>query len=243
MTMLEIVVVLIIIAGLMYLGAMAASRLTRSRLNDDTTSLASVIRRSGQLAAETGLLHRVVLDLDAGTYRVEVCEGGPASIAKNPEQADQVLSVDQKRTALEDAQRRLQSVPQNMLPQGDEESGQDMALALANQLGARRTCSLAAAESGKFDNKDLMLTISPGVKIRSVWVQHLEEPVSSGLVALHFFPVGSAEKAIVELGDDDDAFSILIHGLTGRVEVRDSPVDRPEDFFLRDVNGDAVPES
>ncbi len=241
--MLEIIVVLIIVAGLMYLGAMAASRLSRSRLNDDTTSLASVVRRSGQLAAETGLLHRVVLDLDAGTYRVEVCEGGPAAIEKDPKDQDRDMSVDQKRLALEDAQRRLQSVPQNMLPQGDEQSGQDMALALAGQLAARRTCMLAQAESGKFDNKDLMLTMSAGVKIRSVWVQHLEDPVSSGLVALHFFPVGSAEKAIVELSDDDESFSILIHGLTGRVEVRDSPVARPEDFFLRDINGDAVPES
>lgn len=247
MTMLEMIVVLIIIAGLVYLGAMAVGRLSRSRLNDDTMSMAALARRASQLATETGKLHRMVIDLDAGTYRLEVCEGGPAAIVKNPEQ-QRPMTADDKRLALEEARRKLQSIPQNMMPTPsaggmDEGQGEAMALALAGDLAAQRTCALAAGESGRFDNKDLIYPISGGVKVRSVWVQHLEEPVSSGLVAIHFFPVGSAEKAIVELADDDDAFSLLIHGLTGRVEVRDTAVQSPEDFFLRDVNGEAVPQS
>jgi prepilin-type N-terminal cleavage/methylation domain-containing protein len=244
MTMLEIVVVLIIIAGLAYLGAMAASRLTRSKLNDDTNEIAGLARRTSQLATETGYLHRLVLDLDAGTYRVEECKGGPAAIDKNPERKDNEQSEDQKRAAIEEARRKLQSVPQNVLPSGaNQEDGEAMALALAGELSARRTCALAVAESGKFDNKELRGNLSGGVKIRSVWVQHLQDPVSSGMVALHFFPIGSAEKAIVELADDDDTFSVMVHGLTGRIELRDTAVSNPEDFFLRDVTGDEVPES
>jgi len=243
MTMLEIVVVLIIIAGLAYLGAMAASRLTRSKLNEDTNELAGLARRTSQLAAETGFLHRLVLDLDTGTYRVEECQGGPASIDKHPEAKDREQSKAEKDRALDEARRKLQSVPQNVLPQGaEQEDGEAMALALAGQLSARRTCTLAVAESGKFDSKELRGALSSGVKVRSVWVQHLEEPVSGGLVALHFFPIGSAEKAIIEVSDDDETFSVLIHGLTGRVELRDAAVQNAEDFFLRDVNGAEVPE-
>ncbi len=241
--MLEMVVVLAIIGGLAYLGAMAAGRLTRTRLNDDTVGLSAMARRAGQLAVETGELHRIVLDLDQGTYRIEECKGGPAAIVKHPEEQDHDLTPEQKAAAIEEARRKLQSLPQNVLPQGgDEERAEAMALAMAGQLDALRTCQLAAGESGKYDGKDLITPVSSGVKIRSVWVQHLEDPVSSGLVAIHFFPVGSAEKAIVELADDDDAFSVLVHGLSGRIETRDSPVARPEDFFLRDVTGEAVPE-
>jgi hypothetical protein len=218
--------------------------LSRSRLNDDTTAMAGLARRASQLATETGKMHRLVLDLDGGTYRIEICDGGPAAIEKNPKLL-RVMSQDEKRAALEEARRKLQSMPQNMMPQGntDEAQGEAMALALAGDLQAARTCTLAAGESGRFDSKDLVFPMSGGVKIRSVWVQHLEDPVSSGLVAIHFFPIGSAEKAIIELADDEESFSILIHGLTGRVEVRDSAVQRPEDFFLRDVNGDEVPQS
>ena len=76
MTILELLVVIAIIGMLSYLGYGAVRWLRGANVVEATTELASVMRRTEQLAAETGLMHRVVIDLDAQTYRVEVCEGG-----------------------------------------------------------------------------------------------------------------------------------------------------------------------
>jgi hypothetical protein len=63
-----------------------------------------------------------------------------------------------------------------------------------------------------------MLDPDRGIKVREVWVQHLEESVTSGQVSISFFPLGWAEMAIVEVADGDgNAFSVLVYGLTGRV--------------------------
>jgi hypothetical protein len=75
-----------------------------------------------------------------------------------------------------------------------------------------------------------------------VWVQHLRDPVTSGMVAIHFFPLGSAEKAIVEIGDGSKTFSVVVWGLTGRVELQDGAIRDPDDFLYRDAEGEESEE-
>ncbi|MBC8142924.1 MAG: hypothetical protein H7Y38_15985, partial [Armatimonadetes bacterium] len=43
------------------------------------------------------------------------------------------------------------------------------------------------------------LRSAKGIKFREVWVQHAEDSVTAGVVSIHFFPIGSAEKSIVAL--------------------------------------------
>lgn len=234
-------VVLAIIAGLMYLGSSAIKWVTRSTLVENAQHLGALLRRSSQLAVEQGALHRLVIDLDAQTYRVEACEGGSAAISREPEpEVDR--SADKRQAAIEEARRRLAGLPAGALPAGVDTSAEDMALALAGQLGARRVCTLTDGVTGDLDSKPLTGKIDTDrdVRIKAVWVQHLEDPVTSGLVAIHFFPLGSAEKAVIEVADDRGAFHVLVHGLTGRVEVRSEPLRDPEGFFLRDAEGNRV---
>ena len=73
-------------------------------------------------------------------------------------------------------------------------------------------------------------------------VQHLEEPVTEGEVSINFFPLGHAEKALLEVADDEGTqYTVLLHGLTGRVEVRDGEVD-PDKHMRRNAAGDEVDE-
>lgn len=244
MTILELLVVIAIIGMLSYLGYGAVRWLRGANVVEATTELASVMRRTEQLAAETGLMHRVVIDLDAQTYRVEVCEGGPGAISSKPLVAG-ASSDEERKRAVEDAKNRLASLPQGSLPAGsDPEQSEVMALALAGELGALRTCALSTALSGDTEGRELVRALDPNrsAKVTQVLVQHLEDPVTKGLVAIHFFPLGSAEKAIVEVGDGDKTFSILVHGLTGRVEVRDEPVRNPDEFLMRDATGERTEE-
>jgi len=249
MTILEVVVVIAIIGMVSWLGVGAIRWLRGANAVETSVEMAAVLRRTSQLAQTSGELYRVVFDLgatdrDPQSYRVEVCAGGPAALSKEPELPD--VSEDAKKRAIEDAKQRLaSSAPQGALPTGgDEESSQDMALALAGQLGARRTCTVSAELFGDPDGKGAVRQIDTGrgARIRQVWVQHLEDPVAHGLVAVHFFPTGAAEKAILEISDGRNTFTALVHGLTGRVEVRDGALRDPDDFLLRDATGEEIEE-
>jgi hypothetical protein len=78
------------------------------------------------------------------------------------------------------------------------------------------------------------------IKIRRVVVQHLEDPVLDGVVVIHFFPMGNAEKSVLVVADDDgNAYSILVHPFTGRVEVQQGETDIDE-FMRRDAAGNKV---
>lgn len=243
MTVLEVVVVLAIVVGLAALTTGAVRAVRRSTLVDSANELAALMRRASQLAGETGKLHRLVLDLDGQSFRVEACEGGPAALSKAPE--PKAVDAEARKAAVEEARRRLASLPQGAIPASASDSAEasdDVALALANQLGARRTCQLADSYAGALDGRPLMgqLAGDRGVKLQKVWVQHLEDPVQAGLVAVHFFPLGSAEKAVVELADEDGPYQLLVHGLTGRIELRSDVLRDPEAFFLRDATGAKV---
>ena len=80
------------------------------------------------------------------------------------------------------------------------------------------------------------------IKIRRVIVQHLEDPVLDGVVMVHFFPLGNAEKSMVVVGDDDgNYYTLLVHPFTGRVEMRKGEVDA-DDYMRRDAAGNRVEE-
>ena len=124
----------------------------------------------------------------------------------------------------------------------------DQAAALAGvRVGATR-CGVATATGGDLanfhdaPNTHELATHGGKIKVRRVHVQHLKDPVTTGQVSINFFPLGHAEKALIEVADDDGTqFTVLLHGLTGRVEVRDGEVD-PDTHMRRDAAGDEVEE-
>src|SRR5678815_5418356 len=60
-----------------------------------------------------------------------------------------------------------------------------------------------------------------GVKFKEVWVEHRDDSTTKGRVAIYFFPIGSAEKTVIELTDGSEVFTVLVFGLSGRVELHD----------------------
>src|SRR5258705_822523 len=105
MTVLELLVVLAIIVLLLYGGGLALSKVTEADLVDDTLELASVLRRTNQLAVETGQLHRVVFDFEHGAYDVEVCQGS-GTLMRGPD-ADRVADPRKVQDQIEAARQRL----------------------------------------------------------------------------------------------------------------------------------------
>lgn len=250
-TMLEIMIVIAIIGLMSWLGYSGFRMLTGAQLDEDTRDLALVLRRAQLLAVEGGMPTRVVLDLDKHAYWVEACAGDPTlSRAKEEEKVDAETAAEE----LEEARRRLATLPGGQLTASSPEEEARMASALAGKKVGGRICgplgSGPAAEqlgpilTGDATGRELRraLASGKGVKFKEVWVQHLEQSASSGQVSISFFPLGWAEKAIVELGGDDEVNTILVHGLTGRIEFRAGAMRDPDDHMLRNAKGEREEE-
>lgn len=252
MTVLEIMIVLAIIGGLFYIARSGFRYVTKADLVEDSTDLTAVLTRTSQLAIETGEMHRVTLDLDAAAeneksdcrpnkdckpdYIVEVCRGQTA-IQRNEASKVEKSKVEE---ALDRAKTRLNGVDIDKVIGGDPEEATRRATALAGHHVADRECALVAdAFSGDATGKAFMRNLHKGkVKFKEVWVQHRDDSVTKGQVAIYFWPTGSSEKSVVELTDGTEVFSVLTYGLTGAVELHDGALRDVNDHMMKNVMGD-----
>jgi len=242
MTVLEMMIVLAVIGGMFFIVRSGFRLMTKADLVEDASELAAVMRRASELAIEHGELHRVVLDLDnqdpkKPDYLVEVCQG-QAAIVRNEQ-----LNHDEEaaKRALERGKQRLNGLPPDALAAGDPEEATRRATALSGHHIADRTCRTATdTVTGDATGKDWVrkLRKAKGIKLKEIWVQHRDEGVTKGQVAIYFFPLGGAEKSVIELTDGSEVFSVLIYGLTGRVELRDGALRDVNDHMLKNVMGD-----
>ncbi len=246
-TVLEIMIVVAIIGMMAWLAWGAVRVLTGAALDEDSADLALVMRRAQLLAVEAGIPTRVVIDFDSHAYWVETCAGDPSLVrVKEEEKSDDKASEE----ALEDARQKLSGMGAQQIQGQTPEDEARMALALVGKKVGGRVCGPLGSGPGAEDigqvitgdakGRDLRRSLrqSSGVKFREVWVQHLEQSVSTGQVSITFFPLGFAEKAIIEVGNDDEQNTVVVHGLTGRVELRGGTLDNPDDHMLRNAAGE-----
>ncbi|HWU91054.1 MAG TPA: hypothetical protein VN253_27500 [Kofleriaceae bacterium] len=245
LTVLELMIVIAIIGMGAYLLRAGLRRITKADLVEDAVELSAILRRTNQLAIEHGELHRVVLDLDAlkpdaderFDYVVERCQGS-AAIARN--EAVRPDETEVKR-ATERGRQKLSLLPTDALAVGDPEEAMKRTLAVAGHHVADRVCSPAVEGiSGDVTGKKWgrALRIKQGIRFKQVWVQHRDDRVTKGQVAIYFFPTGTATKAVIEMTDGSEVYTILVHALTGAVELRDGTLRDVDDHMLRNVMGD-----
>ena len=237
MTVLEIMIVIAIIGGMAFIVRSGFRLITKADLVENSNELSAIMRRTSQLAVEHGELHRVVIDLDGHYYAVEVCQGQTAIVRNEALRANE---EDVKR-AKEKGQQRLNELPPDALAAGDPDEAVKRATAVAGHHIADRQCApategLTGDTTGKGWQRKLKS--EKGIKFKEVWVQHRDDSATKGQVAVYFFPVGSAEKAIVELTDGSEVFTVLVHGLTGRVELKDGALRDHDDHMLRNAMGE-----
>ncbi len=242
MTVLEIMIVLAIIGGLFYIARSGFRVITKADLVEDSTELTALLTRASQLSIETGEMHRVLIDMDASTesdrpdYILETCRGQTAI------QRNEVARVEKSKVeeAVDRAKTRLNGVDIDKVVGGDPQDATRRATALAGHHVADRECALVAdAFSGDATGKTFLRKLRKGkVKFKEIWVQHRDDSVVKGQVAIYFWPSGSSEKAVVELTDGSEVFSVLVYGLTGRVELRDGVLHDVNDHMMKNVMGD-----
>lgn len=208
------------IVGMLLGGAMLGVRaLVKSELRSTASRLAGAIRYSYDRAISTGSYFRLHFNLDDQTYRLERSDTrvvlerreDPTRNGRGRDRDEEAAKARQE----EETEARNAGLPPELLP----------------PPSPRRP---------KFaEYKDSTL---PEVKLKRVRVLDLitprqPEPYERGHAYLHFFPDGHTERAVIHLGADaadDDQYSLIIHGLTGRVEVLPGRVLPPPDFEAGD---------
>jgi type II secretory pathway pseudopilin PulG len=226
----EMLVVLAVIA-LLAAGLTAGySRLPATALKREATRLAAFARTAYDRATASGAHHRLVIDFAAGSYAVQRCEG-KVQVRKVRDLQEE---VERKRLEAEKQAlvANLQS-PESLLHTMVGDAGEKVGGASGTR-GA--VCEPIRGEMGKVQK----LGGRPAVSFSRVLVAHLEEPADSGEVTINFFPLGTAERAVIELGvgeDPDDRFSILIRPLSGRVELHQGEHRDAEEAVHEDAEG------
>ena len=158
---------------------------------------------------------------------------------------DKVLDDKQAEHAIEDAKGRLQanksaSSMQRGFTAATPADETKMAAAMAgHHVGDQQCTTVKDVYSGDSEGRPLVLQFNKdqSIKPREVWVQHRDDSVTAGQVSIYFFPLGSAEKAIVEITDGSETYSVRVHGLTGSIETVDGEVKDVDDFMHHDITG------
>ncbi|MEO8705333.1 MAG: prepilin-type N-terminal cleavage/methylation domain-containing protein [Kofleriaceae bacterium] len=242
LTLLEVMIVIAII-GIGLIAMRSGFRaITKADLAEDATELETYLRRASLLAVENGEQHRVVMDFETGAFIVERCEGA-ATLARNEQLRN---DEDKVKQALEKGNEKLKDLPQDALAVGDPEEATKRATAIAGHHIADRTCMPVTGgfsgqvQTRKKEDTDWLrhLSTKRGIKFKEIWVQHKDDSTTKGQVAVYFFPNGSSEKAVIEVTDGDAIHTILIHGLTGRVQHKSSKLEDIDDHMLRNAMGD-----
>lgn len=88
----------------------------------------------------------------------------------------------------------------------------------SEKAGSLERLEPAPVSFSEAQSKLLKPTALPkGVFFKDVYVEHMPMPVEAGKVAIHFFPNGRVERAIINLRDKDDSrnYSLSINPMTG----------------------------
>lgn len=218
-TLIEVLVVLTIVAGLMGAAVYGLGMVTASDLRDQAMRLTAVMKDTWSRAATEQVNYRLVLDLDANSYWVEVSDADVVTRLELQEKFD----ADNKRARLEeerqrDANRRNAAASDLFVD--------------SDPFGISRATRFEPADSEAIDHKNFR----DGIRLHQVLTTAQDTPITQGQVAVSFFPDGFQEPIIIVLKDERGSYYSLVNEpLTGRVKIYSRLI---EDRDLLDLGED-----
>jgi type II secretory pathway pseudopilin PulG len=207
MTLLEVMVTLAIVAGMVSGATLGLRAVTRTDLRASAVKLSSSLRYLHDRARATAKNHRLVLDLDSGSYWAEETDDR-FYLSKEPRSR-----LDEEEAA-EAKAKAADKTPGGAVTDSvaDSVAADDEVKAASEPWKPRR------ARFASFKDANLKVEKLKGIKITQVTTSMRGEAFSEGRVYVHFFPQGLAERAVIELQDPGGGvYSLLNHPLTGRV--------------------------
>lgn len=218
-TLVEVLVAVALAAVLVGGTFTGIGMLRQARLREASTLVVSALRIAYDHANATSRVTRLAFDLDNGTIAMQDSPG--KLFLQQGRTGGAAGASDLEKAALEAGEEILDG-PKKRRPEFSPVSRS--ALDVVADL---REGDDASAPRGKALPKD--------VRFRQIEVVHEDEPVTSELVYVYFWPGGLAERASVQLQlgaepTERDIMTISVKPLTGQVDVvlGSAPLFRPE---------------
>ncbi|MBM4360344.1 MAG: prepilin-type cleavage/methylation domain-containing protein [Deltaproteobacteria bacterium] len=187
---------------------MGIGTLRQARLREASTLLVSAIRIAYDHANATSHVTRLTLDMERGTITMEETEG--KLFLQKGRTGGAAAANDLEKAALEAGEDILDG-PKRRRPEFTAVKRSTL-----DTVADLREGDAPAQGAGKSLPKD--------VRFRQIEVAHEDDPVTSEVVYLYFWPGGQAERAAVQLQlgsepTDRDIMTISVKPLTGQVDV------------------------
>ncbi len=200
-TLLEIMIVLLL-AGLMASSAVVGFGATRrGRLRAGAARVAAAMRFAYVHALTTGRATRLVISLGDNKIWLEDTEDAHVLDPNDPLRAGGAV-IDAAQ--VEELARREAAAINEMRPRAPR-------------------AEFARPAGNRYRVREL-----EGVVFSRLYTSHDAEPRVRGDGYVFFFTGGAAEPAVVHLqGGNDETFSVMLHGASGRAEIFDHAVELP----------------
>jgi len=223
-TLIEIMVVFAIVA-LLAAGATQGFRsLRKADLREATTQLSGAMRYLFDRASTTGKIHRLVIDMETGSYWAEVSDD--RFFIPREETEEQVRAREEKEAMDDEEVARKREQDQRAAASGKSASANSSFDLSKLEVGDFRP---KRARFASFKDLALKPVKLKKTKVQSVYTPRVVEPLTSGRGYVYFFPLGQTEPAIVTMSDREGktVFSLVVHPITGRVRIYNREVLPP----------------
>jgi len=199
MTLIELLVSMAVIAVVLGLTVVSVGALTGTQAKAVTNELAGAIRTLYDTSALTGRTCRLAFSLADDT---------------NP-QTHYQAECSEKAVAIRRESTRSLELKQSMAPQSETEKEE------------RKKIEALLLQTD-FSEQETRPRILPSSVTLSVWAEHQLKAIHQGKAYLHFFPQGFAENAQIVVRQSDNAWTLVVSGLTGKVQIIPEALEPPK---------------
>lgn len=218
-SLIELLIVLTIVAIVSGAVVVSFRSLRRATARSAAGRLGAAIRYTYDRAVTTGSYYRLVFDLGEQQYWAERSE------------ARFFIGRDKERMAGGKGLADEDEAEREKKRKADAERQPTMQGPGAQALLPPPEPQRARFES--FRDANLPKVTLRGARVRDLWTRRQKEPYTEGRAYLYFFPDGHTERALIHMADEDgDVYSLVVHPLTGRVEMKPGDVEMDHDFEL-----------
>jgi general secretion pathway protein H len=200
MTLIELLVSMAIIAVLLGLTVVGVGALTGSQAKVVTNELVGAIRTLYDTSALTGRTCRLAFSLAEDN-------GRESTTYYQAECSERAVAIRREST-------HKPELKQSMAPQTEAEKEERQKIeALLTQTD--------------FSERESAPRAVPSTVTLSVWTEHQLKAIHQGKAYLYFFPQGFAENAQIVVRQSGNAWTLVVTGLTGKIQVFPEELELP----------------
>lgn len=212
-TLIEIMVVMAIAAGIAIVMMNSARTLDIFPSRSEVMNFSGAIKSAYDRSVLTGMRYDVVIDIDQNSYSLE-CTDETSVVFRNLDESASEKAFRHKHGDDQFAdggesqgeRTRRRSLDDEPTPQSDNMKGCD-------------------------DHVIPSHTFERGLEIERVQTSRTTRPVESGKIRIAVFPNGTIEPAAIWVANQRKQWTLIVHEMTGRVEVLTGEEDRIDDIF------------